>query len=83
MYNQLLFNKLVEKHGVAHVIIYCQMESDTKALLYEECHKRGNVPYEEYMDYAYDRDWWANKAEELKKLYDNERLIGETSLDSK
>jgi hypothetical protein len=83
MYNQLLFNKLVEKHGVANIIIYCQMESDTKGLLYDECEKLGNLPLEEYMDYAYDRDWWANKAEELKKLYDDERLTGKTSSDSK
>jgi hypothetical protein len=83
MYNQLIVNKLLQEHGVEHTIIYCRMESDVKSQMYEECKKITTLRQEDFADYAYDRDWWANKAIDLKKQLDDERAARESSPDSK
>lgn len=83
MYNQLIVNKLVQEHGMEHTIIYCTLESDAKAQMYEECKSVAGLRQEDYADYAYDRDWWANKAIDLKKQLDDDRAARQTSQDSK
>jgi hypothetical protein len=82
MYNQLIVNKLVQEHGMEHTIIYCTLESAAKGQMYENCKNISTLRQEDFADYAYDRDWWANKAIELKKQMDNDRTAGETPQDS-
>ena len=63
----------MKNHGIEHTIIYCRMESEAKGEMYNECKNLGTMRNEDFADYAYDRDWWAQKATELKKQLDDER----------
>lgn len=68
MYNELLVNELIKKFGIERTISYCQMKSEECHLIYEECHQEGRLPYEEYMDFGYDKLWWNQKMHELKQI---------------
>jgi len=80
MYNELLVNELVKKYGIERTISYCEMKSHECGMIYDECHKEGNRPYEEYMDFGYDRMWWNEKSYELKQITYNDRTNQKSSI---
>lgn len=73
MYNEQSVNVLLEKFGIEKTILYCIMESEKNAFLYD-MHKKDNIlSYEEYADFDYDSQWWLNQADELKQIEYHER----------
>lgn len=71
--NQEIANLLLEKFGIEKTILYCIMESEKNAVIYE-MHKTSSIlPYEDYADFDFDSQWWLNQADELKQIEYHER----------
>lgn len=66
MYNEDFVQLIIEKHGPEQAAIFCELESQKNAIIVEEFKELKIVPYDEYIDVAYERDWWAERAHKLK-----------------
>jgi len=62
MYNQEIFNKLVEKYGPHKAIEVCDVVSELYNIKYENCKTQECLE-----EYAYEREWWAETAISLKQ----------------
>ncbi len=78
MYNQLMYEHLLNKYGVEKTIDFCLLNSEATQHLYNFIDDDGSVDHETYMEYAYDAKWWKEKHDILLKER-NDRLINSNS----
>lgn len=71
MYNQLMYEVILSKYGAEKTIDFCRMASDAYQHVYDVLNNEKGNPYETYMDYGYDANWWNKKAEELLNKNNN------------
>lgn len=70
MYNQMIFNQLMEKYGKEDVIKYCTLHIEASTLF---CNFQiaNKANFEQFADASYDAYWWKNKLKELQNGEDN------------
>jgi hypothetical protein len=66
MFNQQILDHLIEKYGKEKTTLFCEMESERNALLYNEVEK-DNRHYPEPNEWQFERDWWAESGKQLKQ----------------
>ncbi len=66
MFNQQILDHLINKYGKEKTEIFCEMESERNALLYNEVEK-DNKHYPEPSEWQFERDWWAESGKQLKQ----------------
>jgi predicted transcriptional regulator len=73
MYNNDLVEALIKEFGLQETIVYCKLESKKNDIMYSHSRAMGEIGSSEW---EYERDWWAEKGNELStlKLNKNERV---------
>lgn len=74
MYNQLIYESVLSKHGVEKTIDFCQMTSEANQHVYDFLNNEKGNNYETCMDYGYDALWWKEKGAALLRER-NERVF--------
>jgi hypothetical protein len=66
MYNEDFVQKIIAEHGREQALIFCQLEGERNEIIVREYEEIGNLPYDQYLDHDYERNWWSKRAEKLK-----------------
>jgi hypothetical protein len=70
MYNQMIFNQLMEKHSKEDVLKYAILHSEVCSFVCDfQIANKAN--FEQFADASYDAYWWKNKIKELQDGEDN------------
>ena len=72
MYNEDFVQRIISERGREAALIYCELEAERNDLSVREYKYMKTIPYDQYMDSDYERNWWKNRAEKLKNQLENE-----------
>jgi hypothetical protein len=72
MYNEDFVQRIISERGREAALIYCELEAERNDLIVREYKYMKTIPYDQYMDSDYERNWWKNRAEKLKNQLENE-----------
>lgn len=74
MYNQIMYDTILNKYGVEKTIDFCHMLSEGNQEMYNILNSEKGRAYETCMDYGYDAIWWKEKGDALLKQR-NQKVI--------
>lgn len=66
MFNSEILEHLIKKYGKEKTQIFCEMESERNALLFNETEQdKKHLP--EPSEWQFERDWWAESGKQLNR----------------
>lgn len=72
MYNEDFVQRIISERGREAALIYCELEAEKNDLIVREYKYMKTIPYDQYIDCDYERNWWKTRAEKLKNQLENE-----------
>ena len=67
MYNEDFVQHIISVHGREQALIFCELEAEKNDRIVREFKEMKNIPYDHYLDYDYEKQWWKDRAVKLKK----------------
>jgi hypothetical protein len=72
MNNSVIELEIIQRFGLDKTVSFCEMVSFMYELMHDDVKERG-MAHE--FDYDFDRDWWANKCQELKRITNETKRV--------